>query len=99
MGAGPPPSFLYARAHWRTGAVMLNLRQAIAAILVAIGGAVTALAETTPHEPRLVSGVRIEAFDVEEVARIAPGVDLAFTLFGTPGAEAQVRIDGADATL
>lgn len=37
----------------------------------------------------------IRAFDVDEVGRLAPGVELRFDLVGTPGGEATVKIDGA----
>ena len=44
---------------------------------------------------------RITAFDVKEVERVEGGVDLDFTLWGTPGAQAVLHIDGArrDLTL
>ncbi len=38
---------------------------------------------------------RIDGFDVEPVAKPAPGNELAFTLYGSPGAAAAVQIDGA----
>lgn len=38
---------------------------------------------------------RVDGFDVEQVAQLAPGTELLFTLFGTPGAQATLRIDGA----
>ena len=41
----------------------------------------------------------IRGFNVEEVARIAPGVELHFDLVGTPGGTATVKIDGATRNL
>jgi len=41
----------------------------------------------------------IRGFDVEEVRRIAPGVELHFNLYGTPGGNATVKIDGATRNL
>ncbi|KQQ96564.1 glycine zipper 2TM domain-containing protein [Massilia sp. Leaf139] len=37
----------------------------------------------------------IRGFNVEEVRRLAPGVELHFDLYGTPGGTATLRIDGA----
>jgi outer membrane lipoprotein SlyB len=42
---------------------------------------------------------RIEGFNVDEVRRLAPGVDLNFGLYGTPGGVATMRIDGATRNL
>lgn len=41
----------------------------------------------------------IRGFNVEEVPRIAPGVELHFDLVGTPGGTATVKIDGATRNL
>jgi outer membrane lipoprotein SlyB len=38
---------------------------------------------------------RIEGFNVDEAHKLTPGVDLDFTLYGTPGGTATMRIDGA----
>ena len=38
---------------------------------------------------------RITEFDVQGIERLEPGAELEFTLWGTPGAEATLRIDGA----
>ena len=37
---------------------------------------------------------RIDGFDVEQVRRLAPGIELDFTLYGTPGGIATVKING-----
>lgn len=42
---------------------------------------------------------RVEGFDVEEVSRLAPGTTLRFTVSGTPGAVATLRIEGAQRTV
>jgi outer membrane lipoprotein SlyB len=42
---------------------------------------------------------RIEGFNVDEVRRLAPGVDLTFGLYGTPGGVATMRIEGATRNL
>lgn len=46
-----------------------------------------------------VAAPRIDGFDVEPVRRPAPGNELAFTLYGSPGGTAAVRIGGATAGL
>jgi hypothetical protein len=38
---------------------------------------------------------RITGFDVEQVAQLSPGTDLAFTVYGTPGMRGRLQIDGA----
>ncbi len=38
---------------------------------------------------------RIEGFNVDEVRRLAPGVELNFAIYGTPGGLASLRIEGA----
>lgn len=42
---------------------------------------------------------RVTAFDVRPLERIEPGAELEFTLWGTPGAEAVLSIDGAQRVL
>ncbi|MCU6433855.1 glycine zipper 2TM domain-containing protein [Undibacterium sp. Jales W-56] len=42
---------------------------------------------------------RIEGFNVDEVPRIAPGVELNFSIYGTPGGMATLRIAGATHNL
>lgn len=42
---------------------------------------------------------RIEGFNVEEVRRLAPGVELNFAIYGTPGGLATLRIAGATRNL
>lgn len=42
---------------------------------------------------------RIEGFNVDEVRRLAPGVELNFDLYGTPGGLATLRIAGATRNL
>jgi outer membrane lipoprotein SlyB len=58
----------------------------------------TAQAQTQQYSTSY-SAPRIEGFDVEEVRRLAPGIDLSFTMYGTPGGSAALRIDGARRNL
>jgi outer membrane lipoprotein SlyB len=44
-------------------------------------------------------GPNIRGFNVDEVRRLAPGVELHFDLYGTPGGNATLRIDGATRNL
>jgi outer membrane lipoprotein SlyB len=42
---------------------------------------------------------RIRGFNVDEVRRLTPGVELNFDLYGTPGGRATLHIDGANRNL
>ena len=55
------------------------------------------LASQAHAQPYAASAVapRIDGFDVEPVAKPAPGNELVFTLYGSPGAAAAVQIGGA----
>jgi len=44
-------------------------------------------------------GPAIRGFNVDEVRRLEPGVELNFDLYGTPGGSATIRIDGATRNL
>lgn len=47
----------------------------------------------------VVQAPRIRGFEVDEVRRIVPGAELAFTLYGTPGGRANLAITGARRNL
>lgn len=47
------------------------------------------------HPQSRAYGPVINGFNVEEVGRLAPGVELHFDLYGSPGGTATLRIDGA----
>jgi outer membrane lipoprotein SlyB len=49
--------------------------------------------------PRPTPAPVISGFNVDEVRRIEPGVELNFDVYGTPGAVATLRIDGATRNL
>lgn len=60
----------------------------------------TLLAQDERRAERFVGGApRIEAFNVDEVPRLAPGVELNFDLYGSPGGAASLRIAGATHNL
>jgi outer membrane lipoprotein SlyB len=56
-------------------------------------GAGPSMAQTSRYAPT------IQSFDVDEVRRLRPGNDLDFTLDGTPGGRATLRINGARKTV
>jgi len=51
------------------------------------------------HAQRAAAEPRIDGFDVKAAARAAPGAELAFTLYGSPGGAAAVQIGGAVAGM
>jgi outer membrane lipoprotein SlyB len=61
--------------------------------LALLPGPVHAQRHEAPAAPR------IDAFNVDEVRRLGPGVELAFGIYGTPGGQASLRIAGAARTL
>jgi len=80
---------------------MKTLRHVLLGVLA---GWVFLLAGPASAQPIGASGMfgaepRVEGFDIERVAQLSPGTALNFTLFGTPGAAATLRIDGADRRL
>jgi len=66
---------------------------ALATLLV--GFAAAARAQPDSAGPPL----RVDGFDVEQVSQLSAGTALNFSLFGTPGARATLRIDGAERRL
>ncbi len=63
---------------------------------VVLGGAV---AHAQQYQNNRVYGPAINGFNVEEVRRLTPGVELHFDLYGSPGGIATLRIDGATRNL
>jgi outer membrane lipoprotein SlyB len=51
------------------------------------------------HAQTVQEAPRVSAFDVRPIDRLVPGAELEFTLWGTPGAEATLFIDGAQRPL
>jgi outer membrane lipoprotein SlyB len=45
------------------------------------------------------AGPRIDGFNVDEVRRLTPGTELSFTIYGSPGGSAALRIAGAQRSL
>jgi len=78
---------------------MKNLRHVVAGffatVLVLLGGQAFGQSRGVPPDV----GPRVDGFDVERVLKLSPGVQLTFTVFGTPGGETELCIDGARTCL
>ncbi len=72
-----------------------HLVAAVAAALFAAGAAGSALGQSFSQVDRMPARVQVEGVDVEQVERLSPGVALNFSVYGTPGGSAMLRIDGA----
>lgn len=80
----------------------MNARKKICAALVALlplGTMTLAVAPAQAQSQRDYDRPVIRGFNVDEVRRIAPGVELNFDLYGSPGGMATIRIDGATRNL
>lgn len=69
------------------------------ALAFAVGVPLPTLAQTARTSQAVNATPRITGFDVEQVAQLVPGTELAFTVWGTPGATAALQIDGAQRAL
>jgi outer membrane lipoprotein SlyB len=81
----------------------MNARKIIYAAMAAL---VPLCSVTLAADPALAqqyerdyNGPAIRGFNVDEVRRLEPGVELNFDLYGTPGGQATLRIDGATRNL
>jgi len=72
---------------------------AVFAALVAFGPAILGGAHAQAYQGGRNSAPVINGFNVEEVRRLTPGVELHFELYGSPGGAATLRIDGATRNL
>lgn len=77
---------------------MKFLRHLMAGVLATLAvllapPALAQAAGAAPDQPR------VEAFDVEQVSQLTPGTELHFSLYGTPGCAALLRIEGAQRGL
>jgi outer membrane lipoprotein SlyB len=82
---------------------MATTRQTLAAAVVAALPLFTASVplpvQAQEHPRARALEPRIEGFNVNEVRRLEPGAELNFDVYGTPGGNATVRIDGATRNL
>ena len=74
---------------------METLRHLVVGVLVTLFVGLAAAAAQADTGPPL----RVDAFDVEQVSQLSVGTPLNFSLFGTPGARATLRIEGAERRL
>lgn len=80
---------------------MATLRQLILGMLAALLAsiAVAALAQPSRSAASDAAGLRVEEFDVERVPQLTSGTRLRFSLYGTPGVDATLQIEGAQRVL
>jgi outer membrane lipoprotein SlyB len=77
-----------------------TLLQAAFAALIAIGPVTLGgVAQAQTYQNSRNYAPVINGFNVEEVRRLTPGVELHFDMYGTPGGTATLRIDGATRNL
>lgn len=80
---------------------MINIKILASSILLALSllnaAIPSAIAQTQHNTAHLQP--QIEGFNVDEVRRLVPGTELNFSLYGTPGGIASLRIAGATRTL
>ena len=67
--------------------------------LIALATAIVSLPLTPPQAAEAAAAPHISGFDVRAVERIEPGAKLGFTVWGTPGARAHLRIAGVRRAL
>ena len=67
--------------------------------LVSMTVAAPVQAQSQQYNREAPRGPMIRGFNVDEVRRLEPGVELNFDLYGTPGGSATLRIDGATRNL
>ena len=72
---------------------------ALAAAFIGAGSAGAAHGQSVSPREREPLRVQVEGVDVEQVARLSAGVSLNFSVYGTPGASARVRIDGVSSLI
>ncbi|QOY93429.1 glycine zipper 2TM domain-containing protein [Massilia sp. UMI-21] len=74
---------------------------AVIAMTMAVGPVLTgaAAAHAQQYQNNRAYGPVINGFNVEEVRRLTPGVELHFDMYGSPGGSATLRIDGATRNL
>jgi outer membrane lipoprotein SlyB len=73
----------------------LRQRLVVACALLLMGLALPGLAQSRDIQDAVGIAMHVDAFDVEQVAHLAEGTSLNFSVYGTPDASAMVRIDGA----
>ena len=72
---------------------MKTFRHWVVGVLVTL---LVGFAAAAPAQAHAGPTLRVDAFDVEQVSQLSAGTALNFSLFGTPGARATLRIEGAE---
>jgi outer membrane lipoprotein SlyB len=77
-----------------TKATIMNLRKIIAKTLFAVLAVgqlafIPQVASAQKYAPPAING-----FDVKQVTQLSPGSEMTFTLYGTPGADSRISIEG-----
>jgi outer membrane lipoprotein SlyB len=80
---------------------MQTLRKVVVGTVTTLLVCCAAAASEQPVRIAPLSGppLHVDGFDVEQVPQLSAGTPLTFSLFGTPGASAALRIDGAQRPL
>ncbi|MFL6676276.1 MAG: glycine zipper 2TM domain-containing protein [Massilia sp.] len=78
----------------------MKMRQSLCAMLVAMAPLYSMTLAVAPahaqqYSQESASAPAINGFNVDEVRRLVPGVELNFDVYGTPGGRATLHIDGA----
>ena len=71
-----------------------NGRSAVASVALRAGAPAAAAPQAAAPAPAAAAGLKIDRFTAAPVDKLDPGVDLRFTLIGTPGARAILAIEG-----
>jgi outer membrane lipoprotein SlyB len=100
---GPPESFSAAEQPPEE-IIIKTTQQLFAALMVLALYSMTLAAPAQAQQANAPSGAYygspvIRGFNVDEVRRIAPGVELNFDVYGTPGGSAVLHITGANRNL
>ncbi|WP_317202361.1 glycine zipper 2TM domain-containing protein [Janthinobacterium sp.] len=100
-GAHPCEENIIDTISTHVGALRLMRLAALPLFGLALGAALAppVHAQQQQQQAHRAGAPRIEGFNVDEVGRLAPGVELNFSLYGTPGGSATIRIDGARRNL
>lgn len=84
--------------------IIKTIQKILAGLMTAVPLLTITLSAAPAHAQTMrtttaVQAPRISGFEVDEVRRLAPGVELAFKLYGTPGGRATLNIKGASRNL
>lgn len=87
---------MISRQHRLAIACMLAV---LPAAMIATPASAQQYAQQSQPYPQRSAGAHIDGFNVDEVRRLGPGTELNFTIYGSPGGNASLRIAGAQRVL